>query len=78
MTEQGLRTPVHASDDGYELHERLMGDAERLIHQADAQNLGRNPLLLWESRIEAIDEDARINESCHRYRSLRGSSLGQR
>jgi len=62
MTKQGLRTPVHASDDSYELHERLMGDAERLIHQADAQNLGRNPLLLWESRIEAIDEDARINE----------------
>jgi hypothetical protein len=33
---------------------------------------------LWESRIETIDEDVRINESHHGYRSLRGSSLGQR
>ena len=78
MTEQGLRTPVHTSDDSYELQERLLGDAERLIHQAAAQNLGRNPLLLWESRIETIDEDVRINESHHGYRSLRVSSLGQR
>ena len=66
------------SDDSYELQERLMGDAERLIHQADAQNFCRNPLLLWESRIETIDEDVRINESCDGYRSLRVSSLGQR
>lgn len=55
-----------------------MGDAERLVHQVTAQNLGRNPLLLWESRIKAIDENVRINESYHGYTSLRVSSLGQR
>lgn len=69
---------MYASDDSYKLQERLMGDAERLVHQVTAQNLGRNPLLLWESRIKAIDENVRINESYHGYTSLRVSSLGQR
>lgn len=55
MTEQRLRAPVHASDDSYKLEERLMGNQERLVHHAAAQNLSRNPLLLWESRIEVIN-----------------------
>ena len=77
MTEQWLGAPVHASDNCYKLHQRLMGNAQRLIHHAATQNLSRNPLLLWKSRIEAINEDVRINERDHGYRSLRVSSLDQ-
>ena len=78
MIEQGLRAPVHASDDSYKLQECLVGNAEGLIQQAAAQNLRRNTLLLRESRIEAIKQDVRVNERDHECICPRASSLDQR
>ena len=76
VAEQRLRTPIDPSDDSYN-HERLMGNAERLIHHAAPQNLNRDSLLLREPRIKTINEDVRINERDHGYICPRVSSLDQ-
>ena len=77
MIEQRLRAPVQTCDDSDKLHERLMRNAEGLIQQAAAQNLSRNSLLLPKSRIEAINQDVRVNERGHEYTCPRASSLDQ-
>jgi hypothetical protein len=57
------------------LNDRLMGHAYRIFEDTLPQNLKSNLLLGRESIVEAINENVRVNESCHVCRDPLSSTL---
>src|SRR5690606_12572379 len=58
----------------HELHDGLMGEDEIAGDQTLSQYFRRDVLLDRIPRVEAINQDVRVNEACHGYTDPRASS----
>src|SRR5579875_97664 len=74
--EQGGAARERPRDHGNEFDDRLMRNEEATFRDAAAQQLLGPRLFQGEARVEAIDEDAGVNEGGHASTARRASSRG--
>ena len=71
--------PIGSPGDGRdELDDRLVWQVHGPFRDSRTEEVGCDPLLLREPRIESIDEDVGVNQRCHAWRGPLASTRGHR